>query len=136
VAKKVKKPITELTIFKAGEGRTLNEGDKVKVYYNLHKYCYSIKKGKVIVAHAPYVYLNGVTTQINEKGRQRVIAEGKKNVHAYIIGQFTHQSFNTEGFSQMVYNPFLYTSFIDGDTKGKVSKADKALCIDKKAYYI
>ena len=134
---KKKQTITELTIFKKeDERRTLNEGDKVKVYYNLHLNCYSIKKGSLVVAHAPCVYLQGVTTNINEKGRQKVIEKKKKNVHAYIIGNFTYQSFNTEGFNQMVYNPYLYSSFVDGDTKEKVEKANKALCINKKAYYI
>ncbi len=132
-----KKTITELTMFKKeDERRTLEEGDKVKVYYNLHLHCYSIKKGNVIVAHAPFVYLNGVTTKVNEKGRQRVIREGRKNVHAYIMGNFTFQSFDTEQFNKMIYNPYVYSSFVDGDTKEKVEKANKTLCIDKKAYYI
>jgi hypothetical protein len=132
-----KKPITELTMFKQeDERRTLNEGDKVKAYYNLHLHCYSIKKGSLVVAHAPYVYLNNVTTKVNEKGRQKVIEKKKKNVHAYIIGKITLKSFDTEHFNTLIYSPYVYSSFVDGDTKEKVERADKVLCIDKKAHYI
>ena len=64
---------------------------KVRVYYNLHKSCWSIKahegilKGRVI-AHADGVKLRDARTVVSQAGRERVIREGKKNVHAFIEG--------------------------------------------------
>ena len=64
---------------------------KVFVYFNLHKKLYSIKaldgpcKGRV-VAHATHVALDNCTFAVSEAGRQRVIREQKKNVHAGVMG--------------------------------------------------
>lgn len=65
----------------------------VRVYWNLHKKCWSVKsmdpdcpdRGRVI-AHASHVVLHGVTFTVSEAGRQRVIKERRKNVHAYAQG--------------------------------------------------
>jgi hypothetical protein len=64
---------------------------KVYVYYNLHKKCWSIKalsgssKGRV-VAHADAVELMDCEFRVSEAGRQRVIREKRKNVHAGVAG--------------------------------------------------
>jgi hypothetical protein len=62
------------------------------VYYNLHKGCWSIKaldgsaKGRVVV-HADRVLLRDCEFKVSEAGRQRVIRERKKNVHAGVVGE-------------------------------------------------
>ena len=64
---------------------------KVRVYYNLNKSVWSIKamegtlKGRV-VAHAKGVALYDARTIVSQAGRERVLREGRKNVHAYIEG--------------------------------------------------
>lgn len=64
---------------------------KVFVYFNLHTKKWSIKalegmyKGKV-VAHATSVALSSVTMKVSEAGRQRVLKEKRKNVHAGLVG--------------------------------------------------
>ncbi len=64
---------------------------KVFVYWNLHRKCWSIKslagtfKGKVF-AHARELDLANVVFKVSEAGRQRVLREGKKNVHAGAVG--------------------------------------------------
>ena len=64
---------------------------KVFVYFNLHRKCFSVKalegefKGRVI-AHASYVSLNDCTFKVSESGRQRVLREKRKNVHAGVVG--------------------------------------------------
>lgn len=64
---------------------------RVFVYYNLHKKCWSIKalsgnqKGRV-VAHADAVELKDCEFKVSEAGRQRVIREKRKNVHAGVAG--------------------------------------------------
>lgn len=64
---------------------------KVRVYFNLHRHVFSVKalegahKGKVI-AHTPLLVINDVTPHVSEAGRQRVLTERSKNVHAYLQG--------------------------------------------------
>jgi hypothetical protein len=63
----------------------------VDVYRNLTKGCFSVKcadgpySGKVI-AHAESVWLDDPMFRIVESGRQRVLMEQKKYVHAYVRG--------------------------------------------------
>lgn len=112
---------------------------KVFVYFNLHKKVWSVKalegrnKGRVI-AHADKVLLRDVTFKVSEAGRQRVIREGRKNVHAGAVGTleaFTgelknnmpwwHQVWGSEDHAyakyarnhgvQVSYNPYLCGSF-------------------------
>ena len=65
---------------------------KVFVYYNLHMKCWSVKalsgdqKGRV-VAHAKAVDLQDCQFRVSEAGRQRVLREKRKNVHAGVAGE-------------------------------------------------
>lgn len=65
---------------------------QVFVYWNLHRKCWSVKalegghKGRVI-AHCDKVRLVGCEFRVSEAGRQRVLREKKKNVHAGIVGR-------------------------------------------------
>lgn len=64
---------------------------RVFVYFNLHRKVWSVKaldgaaKGRV-VAHASHVALCDAVCRVSEAGRQRVIREQRKNVHAGIVG--------------------------------------------------
>lgn len=68
---------------------------RVRVYYNLNRAVWSIKamegefKGRVI-GYASSVVLSYAHTVVSEAGRQRVLREQRKNVHAYIDGQLEH----------------------------------------------
>lgn len=65
---------------------------KVKVYFNLHKHCFSVvslEKGDSygkVVAHVSEIMLSEVKFKVSEAGRQRVLREKRKNVHAYCVG--------------------------------------------------
>lgn len=67
---------------------------RVFVYWNLHKGAWSVKalegphKGRVI-GRAHDVDLDGVTFRVSEAGRQRVLREQRKNVHAGAVGTLT-----------------------------------------------
>jgi hypothetical protein len=67
---------------------------KVFVYWNLPKECWSVKalngtrKGKVIY-HAEQVRVANPVGKVSEAGRQRVLREKCKNVHAGIVGELT-----------------------------------------------
>ena len=109
---------------------------RVFVYFNLHKKCFSIKalegdrKGRV-VAHSTTVLLEGCKFKVSEAGRQRVLREKRKNVHAGVTGTWINAD-RVEScyeFLSMVgrlvtYNPYKYDSFVIKATEQSVDKAD------------
>jgi len=94
------------------------EGTPVDVYWNLHKKCFSVKSrargsyGRVI-AHAQNIGLTAVTFIVSEKGRQRVLQEQCKNVHAYLRGAWTTTP--AAGTAPVVYDPYAHTAFMSDD---------------------
>jgi hypothetical protein len=117
------------------KGRSFNEGDKVRVYRNLHNGGFSIKKGGLVIAHADEVHLVGVTTLINEKDRQKVLQTKTKGVHAYVIGRLSLTTFNEENAKTMYYNPYKTKTFVDTETMKEVNQANEALCKGKAVLY-
>ena len=105
------------------------QGVKVYVYFNLHKKCFSIKalegncKG-LVVAHADAVSLKDVAFKVSEAGRQRVIKEKRKNVHAGVVGYLEGFADNsTTGYKQAYYNPYKTRTFMSGDVALLQAKA-------------
>jgi hypothetical protein len=109
---------------------------RVFVYFNLHKKCFSIKalegdrKGRV-VAHSNTVLLESCKFKVSEAGRQRVLREKRKNVHAGVTGTWINADrvescyeFLSMVGRQVSYNPYKYSSFIIKATEQSVDKAD------------
>lgn len=106
---------------------------RVFVYWNLHRRCWSVKalewevKGRV-VAHAASVLLQNCKGKVSAAGNARVRAEGRKNVHAGIVGDLvTLDPMSQEldpspsiqladhviqGAELVTYNPYRDTSFV------------------------
>jgi len=63
--------------------------DRVKVYYNLQKECLSVIDAEtgLLYCHAHRVELHDAKFRVQLAGRNRVIKEKRKNVHAYIVGK-------------------------------------------------
>lgn len=102
-------------------------GEKVQVYFNLHKHTWSVKSlssGKVIL-HCDYIMLKNCIFYVSESGRQRVIREQAKNVHAGVRGTLVdYVLYPSDGVVKPVlngkkipitYNPYMYTKFIRKD---------------------
>ena len=72
---------------------------------------------------------------VREKGRQKVLEEGRKNVHAFVRGTLSDiDIFNQECLSmpkEVTYNPYKYDSFVDGSTYQPVKKSKWARLIKK-----
>ncbi len=70
------------------------EGDYVRVYWNLHKQCYSVqtrqKKGWRVTAHVDKACLDDPRFTVSAAGNARVRREQRKNVHAYVTGHWTY----------------------------------------------
>ena len=118
---------------------------KISVYRNLHNGLISIKSASsgLVLGHAKSVDISGANFVVNEAGRQRVLKEKQKNVHAYVKGLLL----NTIGFKPykgrslgpaygaldtihkvtvVSYNPYKAPHFVIKGTSDKVTKA--SLC--------
>ena len=89
---------------------------KVFVYKNLHKDCWSIKQDGLVKAHAEEVRMWDCAFQVNAKGRQKVLDEQRKNVHAGIKGYIDNDQQVPSGV-EVTYNPYKYDSFVDKATE-------------------
>ena len=122
---------------------------KAFVYFNLHTHLWSVKaldgqyKGKV-VAHARSIELHDCELKVSEAGRQRVIREQAKNVHAGVVGEVVaidavskrypvqfHRLFDevddVTRLLPVTYNPYRFNSFVTKDKHIPVHRADKAV---------
>lgn len=115
-------------------------GRRVFVYRNLHSQCWSVRcqKTRRVIAHADSVGLEGCCElKVSEKGQQRVVREGRKNVHAGIVGTVWSASLVGEamedrlhslasGGERISYNPYRGPSFYSKATGEDLSVADWA----------
>lgn len=105
-------------------------GKKVFVYFNLHKKVWSVKDHKTgkVIAHAKKVSVDNPTFKVSEAGRQRVLAEKKKNVHAGVVGSLNahHDDFSGEGRKRVSYNPYKAGHFYESGTDNPVHNASHA----------
>ncbi|QDP44667.1 hypothetical protein SEA_NOTHINGSPECIAL_83 [Mycobacterium phage NothingSpecial] len=109
---------------------------RVFVYKNLHrthkhgKAWYSVQalegdfKGRVIHRSGD-VLLQNAKGVVRKSGRERVLREGRKNVHAGMVGELISllpQDF--EG-SPITYNPYKYDRFVHADTEAPFEGSDR-----------
>ena len=50
-------------------------GERVKVYYNLHKHTFSVQKNGLVVLHADFVKLQDVEFRVRQGGMEKVRKE-------------------------------------------------------------
>lgn len=117
------------------KGRNVKDGQMVKVYFNLRTKLFSIKDAEsgLVLAHGNDIVLNDVRFDVNEKGRQRVLSSGVKNVHAYVVGKISLKDCDgVENPIEAYYNPFKTSKFVSGDKT--LESCKKALMSNKKVY--
>ncbi len=89
--------------------------NRVEVYRNLHKDCYSVRalngenKGKVI-DYVQSITLKNAKFVVQPAGRKRVLQEKRKNVHAFVRGHITNEPF--KGGTPVLYDPYLTDTFV------------------------
>jgi hypothetical protein len=104
-------------------------GTPVDVYWNLHRDCFSVRArsgaqaGRVI-AHVDDFTLRDVTFVVGKAGRERVLAEGRKNVHAFVRGEWAAP---TEVKTHKVtYDPYRFETFVRASDETPVLVAASA----------
>ena len=115
---------------------------RVFVYFNLHKLLWSVRalegpnKGRVI-EHAREVFLTDCQFKVSEAGRQRVIRERQKNVHAGVVGQLggARPASAPQG-ERVTYNPYKLATFVRAGTVEPVHRAAAVWLHDRAAYAI
>lgn len=120
----------------AYNGRTLSKGTKSSVYFNLHRKLFSVKQGGTVRGHGDTVKLHNATFKVSESGRQRVLKEQKKNVHAFVEGELgTYNGDSVVGYRKAYYNPYKVSTFVDMETHEPVKHADEVILSGRTIYY-
>lgn len=130
----------------------ITNGLLCEVYLNLHKFGFlSVRaaegpdKGRV-VGHVSAIELEGCSFRVSEAGRQRVIRDHAKNVHATVRGRIVqvsqdaapsqsllekHGAILAAGGNDTTYNPYYTPSFINRETKNPVHAAQTVVIVGK-----
>jgi hypothetical protein len=121
---------------------------RVFVYWNLHRGLWSVKaldgpdKGRVI-ARRYDVLLSDAEGKVYEAGRQRVLREKRKNVHAGIVGQFELLGKTSrlahpiiEIGDRITYNPYKYERFVHTVDESPFEGSAYALLTADRAVYV
>lgn len=90
--------------------------EPVKVYWNSIKRKWSILQKNKVVEYANNIILKNVTFCVSEAGRQRVLLEKKKNVHAFACGCICKVNFQNNPKNlktQVFYNPYKRMYFYE-----------------------
>jgi len=96
---------------------------KYYVYRNLHKKCASVKFKGLVIERPNSLIAFSVEFKVSQKGRERVLKEKRKNVHAYVAcAVYTTDDKHpaTDATVEIRYNPYEGDSFIRMDTKEPV----------------
>jgi hypothetical protein len=86
---------------------------RVYVYFNLHKKVWSVRQDGKIVEHTKYIMLKDARFLVGKAGREKVLREQRKNVHAGVSGYIVERVPNVPDFCTTVsYNPYKDKTFI------------------------
>ena len=123
---------------------------EVFVYRNLHQNCWSVKSKETgrVIAHADEVILSDVDYKVSQAGRDRVLREKSKNVHAGLVGTLVDfdpiggkmPTYPASKFSSdpgqkpepgmptnITYNPYKYSQFVVRHNEREVKHSETAV---------
>lgn len=97
----------------------LHKRNKVRVYWNLHKKCWSVQDCKTnkVIDHKAWLVLEGGFV-VRKGGQKRVRKEGKKNVHAFVVGYISDSHTKRpnikylDDWDRVKYNPYTDNYFM------------------------
>lgn len=106
-------------------------GKKVRVYRNLRNKLLSVQAkvngSWLVIGHTNNINLFAPKFVVSKAGRERVIKEQRKNVHAYVVGTVTSETIEKEGAARRVtYNPYKFDSFVEAESLNRVTSAQLA----------
>ena len=100
--------------YQSFKGRKIDFNQKVEVYKNLHNGLFSVRQDGLVVAHVESIVLSYPKIKVNESGRQKVIKDKAKNVHAFITGfpNSVNKLFTSTDKRAITYNPYRFRTFV------------------------
>ncbi|MDP7724768.1 hypothetical protein [Mycobacterium sp. TY814] len=107
----------------------VRSGQQVFAYRNLHRAGWSLRAtdgehAGLVVAHAGEVIIGGARFVVRESGRQRVLREHRKNVHAGVIGGVLfEEDFHPD--VRVTYDPYRWGTFVNAETGEPITEAVK-----------
>jgi hypothetical protein len=111
---------------------------KVRVYFNLHRKKLSVQektaKGWRVWLHTNKITLENVTFKVSEAGRQRVLRERKKNVHAFVEGDLIllDETAKIQPRMWVSYNPYRdIGKFYEVVSNKSIDKAKYAVIVGR-----
>jgi len=119
-------------------------GRKVFVYYNLHKHLWSVRceKTKRVILHTNNILLKDTIYKVSEAGRQRVLREKRKNVHAGVKGIIVNYdvipmiSSSLMDSDAITYNPYKYDSFVYKDSEKRIDRSRLTYMDNRKVWEV
>lgn len=119
----------------------------VDCYFNLHKKVWSIRDRKTrrVIGHAKTVGLRDVTFRVSEPGRQRVLRDKRKNVHAFASGELVSfdgtelvsdlgRPVRLEDLEAVSYNPYKAGHFYRKADDAPVHSAELVMLAGRGVY--
>ena len=130
--------------------------NKVEVYRNLHKKCWSVRWHGRVIKHVDEIHLENVDLVVQPAGREKVLREKRKNVHAFAKGEVASSiQYLLEGWkltndnylvkekevtpynaTQVVYNPYKHNSFVYADSEEPIFHAERIYLTKKGEVYV
>lgn len=117
----------------------LKSGDENMISYKI--------PGKKI-EYVNTVILDRARFVVNQKGRERTLSEGVRNVHAWVVGEpfqahsqslqgqfLTVKGCERAGMRRAIYDPWKGDSFVDSETLEPVQEALTVVCVGKVVLY-
>jgi hypothetical protein len=112
---------------------------RVFVYFNLHRKVFSVREyagTRRVLFHTESILLNDCEFRVSQAGRDRVLREQRKNVHAGVVGEYISQSWSSDRIpnsTRVSYNPYRFNYFYNVSTLEPVLKSNHAdLIVDNR----
>lgn len=105
----------------------------------------SVKVPGQHVEYASWVVLRDAEFKVHERGRQRCLEYGVRNVHAWVVGTEIlrvgadwaySQAPCPPGYRRAVYDPWKGSAFVDAETKTAVFESPYVIMAGKNVYYL
>ena len=115
---------------------SLNMTAKYYIYRNLHTGGFSVKYRGLVIDRGFSFTAENITFKVNELGRQKVIAQRHKDVHAYVVADKYNfnETVDVDNLEEVTYNPYKFPYFLSSGKK--IENAKKVAFSGGKCYLI
>jgi hypothetical protein len=114
-------------------------GQKIRIYRNLNNGTMSIQRHLIrswrVVGHVTHAVVRDVCLHLSESGRQRVIRDLRKNVHAWGEGILVAPDCpEIDAPIDLAYNPYQDATFVERGTKRPILKCRYLVVRDNRVF--